>query len=1304
MSARNEDFLFAQEAQTLGYVTEAQVEEGFLLQARMTDELQIDERLAVILVKRGWLADEQARRVYGIIEPEGARSQIEGYRLIQKVGRGAMGTVYKARHKGLNRIVAIKILRRDLAEDKTQIERLKREAKLLADLDHRNIVRAFDAGESNGFPYLVMEFVEGETLRDKISREGTIDDDEAIRIIRALADALETARRMGVVHRDVKPGNILISKNGTPKLMDLGLAKGPIDAGLTQHGATVGTPQFMSPEQAESPDKADTRSDIYSLGATLYAMVTGRPPFSGTTLAEIITKVMSHQPVPPRVRNPDVSPEVSHLIERMMLKDASLRYATPALVIEDIDMIRGGQSIIPRGFQGNWEAYLLRKRFLEWRKRILVGLAAALVLGFGAFIYLDKKEKDIARTDAASIARRLLQEIPGVAAGDTPPALTGRIAELEAGNQKLESITDRANIPHPQRQEITDKINALKQARMLLEKCAKLKGRIATFRATGNWTGALAEAQDHASEMRASEPARVCWERLVAGLREGSEAARTAALGKVGAMPVADIDDFLAKHAARLAVYEKPWIPLDRKAYAKARAAAQSAHDKARQVGAFLGEEFIARFVPDRVAPLVADYTFYKLRTRFDDASGTLRQNVDAIVNAWPLVDERESTRTLLLGESGLVTYRIGRVEEDIDRRVEAAWNDLFKRLDSMAPDAALDDLKRFFNGAARGNVYPRLEHEARAEHARRKAAADERIRRARIAFQQVRDGILRQLRRGDPRRLRTAAEKELARDLLNGAQREDVAALAEAATALEALHEVVLRWLQGRLAAEPKVTLRNVHFRGQGGSTRVAKSWVLQGVDLKQRQLSVHVPRGELRGVQQIRIQHVALRTLRAWLAQTGSGLSPLHEAMLEVATSPTFLDRPGLDLRPLLERYRALQDRFGEDPPGPQWRRLIGEIVQELQDAQGLRSDEAVRNIELLRREIVKAKRWKRLVEMVDEMLDPKGRLLYTAAVNKNRADLESKRRFALEELARSELRRLFHGDVQPSSLPGGETDILFTFDDVQQLQNFERGFARWETSVLLGGAAVTPGAKEGGRLYVLPGVQGLLRDRPLSLISMFDPAKPMMVEVKIHVLRGSSMLAFDLDGVQIAICSFDPSLWKRRFRSEAPLLVDEDKRPEFDFYGMGRGIAFHDGPHFGRDFPYGNWDWAAAGQGRNFVRLKQRAVIEKAQGRLFAFVPAGRSVLVRVVRDTNFMTLYVDDKKVYEGENLSWRERGRSSPTDKRIRNGSGRIQILTWSPLLLDDLRVRGTITDAWRDARRAAVAESDKKAAAPEKAK
>ncbi len=1297
MSARNEDFLFAQEAQNLGYVTEAQVEEGFLLQKRMADDLQIDERLAVFLVKRGWLADEQARRVYGIIEPEGARSQIEGYRLVEKVGRGAMGTVYKAIHKGLNRVVAIKILRRDLATDKTQIERLKREAKLLADLEHPNVVRAFDAGESNGFPYLVMEYVEGETLRDKIAREGPLPEDVALRITRDIADALEKARRMGVVHRDVKPGNILIKKDGAPKLMDLGLAKGPIDAGLTQHGATVGTPQFMSPEQAESPDQADTRSDIYSLGATLYAMVTGKPPFEGSTLAEIITKVMSQQPVPPGMLNREVSSEVNHLIERMMLKDASLRYQTPALVMADVDRIRGGQSIVPRGFQGNWEAYLLRKRFLAWRKRIVIGVASAAVLVVGVLMFLDHQRKQIATRDMAQRSERLLG-IPGVQADDTEETLKARITELTEGEGELARLSDDAHVPFLRREEVRQRRATLEVARGLLVEFEGIESSVRRMAAQGHWRRALGELRDSRDKMEDHLPSARRWQGLADWLRTESRKALQLAEAKVAAMPVADIESFVAKYRAREVLYERDWIPEG--TFARRKAAAADAHGKARSLGTWI-DAFVQRFAAEPVKARVAALEFIELRREFRDAAEQLRGRVRSVIESWPQLPRGEPAlvQEQLRGEDGIVGAVVERANAEIDTQVQTFWDDLKQGLGRLPIEKALELLERFENEAARGSRYGFLAAEARAEAERLRTEVAERTAREQRAFEQLRRRVLRGLVRGSPKAIHETIDRAVAGKRLSEARAKDAEALREAARALETLHAGALAHLEALRAAGGTTTLDDVRYRTADGTWVRAKRLILRDLDTTDGVLFVRIPRGDRRGTAEIRVGSIDLAVLTRWHAQTGAALAPVHAAILAIAELPPPEDKPGVDLRPVLAAYRALQDRFGEQPPGPQWRRLVGELAVQLEDRQQLREDEARRAIQKVK-DLFYDDKWKGLIELVDKLLDPKGSLRYTKAVENVIDDLIDKRRWARDALDKDELRAFFHGDVEPVELEGKggpdggrATQLTFDFDDLKQLKNFERGFARWEGQVVTG----ANGTRGGGRLLVLPDVRGLLRDRPLVMESMFDPARPITLEVKANLLRGSAMLAFDLDGVQVAICSFDPNFWKRRFRVGAPRLENEEELPEFDFYGMGRGVAFHHGPHFGHSFPFGQWDWAVKGQGRNFVKLKERAFIDKAEGRLFAFEPGAATVKIRIERDRNYMRLFVGGRLVFQGENHRWSKVGGRSEIDGGIRNGSGRIQILSWTPVYLDDLVLTGTLREAWKVARRA-----ERAAAAPAK--
>ena len=1287
MTARNEDFLFAQEAVSLGYVTEAQVEEGFELQKRMADELEIEERLAVILVKRGWMAEEQARRVYGIIEPEGARTQIEGYRLVQKVGRGAMGTVYKAIHKGLHRVVAIKILRRELLADKTQIERLRREAKLLADLDHPNIVRAFDAGESNGFPYLVMEYVEGETLRDHITHKGRLGDEEALRITRAVADALEKARRMGIVHRDVKPGNILIGKGGTPKLMDLGLAKGPIDAGLTQHGATVGTPQFMSPEQAESPDKADTRSDIYSLGATLYAMVTGRPPFEGTTLAEVITKVMSQQPVPPRVRNPDVSPEVSHLIERMMLKDASLRYATPALVIEDIDMIRGGQSIIPRGFQGNWEAYLLRKRFLAWRKRILIGAAAVLIVGFGLWAYLKSQAKELGRRSAGQLAADILDGPFDLARADPPEALAlvrAALGDARAKRDKIQEISEERGVAFPRRNEIDERIKVLELHEVAIERLGALEQDVRLLKQSGKFARAAQLLEQSTTEFHAVPWARAQWETLRQRVRTDSSRALTAGLTTALGAPDGDLEAFVTKWRAYREVFDAGWYPDE--AYTALMGAAEDARRRASQIGTLAGG-ILASFRDDDLARRASANEFYELREDLRRATEDLARHVGDHERNWPAgpwPTGRTPTLPPFFGNQGIIGSVVERVRDRIDAAADRAYTELEAQVPSMTLAEAIAALQAFANAAERGSSYRELAQRANTlrEDLRQRADALQDAQKA--AFGVTLQEILRSLRAGDPGGLREAVQHGAEGDRLAADRRALVGGLGVAADALEAVQTAALAYVESQLLAG-RASFERVSLRAGRTTFVERKRIVVLRVDHDDVALLLRRGRGgSASDEERVAIRDVHPATLRAWARASERDVAERDLVLVGLAELPEVGDEPGVDLRGRVETYRtALRALEAQDLTA--WRHVAGELLHGLADVHQRRCDDANRLLTRLIR-LDPFDNPKLLIQYADLLLDPAGRVRYTPEAEKAKNELEQRVALAREELAKDELRRLFYGDIKPKHLPGDEKELLFDFDDEAQLENFERGFAALEAAGASG--TTTPRDVEGNlQLLLLPGVDGFLRDRPLSIWNPFDPAQRMAIEFTLHPLRAPALLAFDLDGVQVAICSLDPNVWKRRFRRDAPRLDDETELPEFDFYGMGRGVAFHEGVHFGENFPLGNWDWAVEGQGRNFLRLKDLGYVESQAGGLFAFDPGKKSMRVRVERWGGKVGLWIDGRLVIERERTSWASRGESSPTNERVRNGSGRLQILTWTPIVLDDLRFVGTLTERWKERRK-----------------
>jgi len=251
-----------------------------------------------------------------------------GYEVLKKLGQGGMGAVYKARDVNLDRTVAIKTLANDLAQDPEFITRFRREASLAAKLDHPNLIRVYTAGESENIHYITMELVEGESARDRLAREGRLSLTESLAIGVFVAEALDHAwQHTKLIHRDIKPANIFLSNTGQVKLGDLGLAKSASDtsSGLTTTGQTVGTPFYISPEQGRGKKEIDFRSDIYSLGCTLYHLITGEPPYgSGDSMAVIHKHI--YDP-PPGILNkmPTCPMPVVFLLGKMMAKQPHAR-------------------------------------------------------------------------------------------------------------------------------------------------------------------------------------------------------------------------------------------------------------------------------------------------------------------------------------------------------------------------------------------------------------------------------------------------------------------------------------------------------------------------------------------------------------------------------------------------------------------------------------------------------------------------------------------------------------------------------------------------------------------------------------------------------------------------------------------------------------------------------------------------------------------------------------------------------------------------------------------------------------------
>lgn len=282
------------------------------------------------------------------------------YQILERIGSGGMGVVYRARQKKLNRLVAVKVIRSDRNAAQDEVLRFRREAEKLAELRHPNVVQVFDAGEERGCPFFAMELIEGGSLARKLEDGWLPTPNQAADLVRALAEGIQYAHISGIVHRDLKPANILLDDDGrgrrshdiegidatpahenlslTPKITDFGLAK-KLDDGesLTNTGVVVGTAKYMSPEQAQGDSKnVGPAADIYSLGAILYELLTGRPPFLGTSLVDTLERVRSHEPWPVRQLSPGVPRDLETICLKCLCKKPADRYRTAADLAQDL--------------------------------------------------------------------------------------------------------------------------------------------------------------------------------------------------------------------------------------------------------------------------------------------------------------------------------------------------------------------------------------------------------------------------------------------------------------------------------------------------------------------------------------------------------------------------------------------------------------------------------------------------------------------------------------------------------------------------------------------------------------------------------------------------------------------------------------------------------------------------------------------------------------------------------------------------------------------------------------------------------
>ena len=306
-----------------------------------------------------------------------ARRRIGDYAVLEQVGRGGMGIVYRARKDGEDREFAIKVLVGGGAEDSERVQRFLREGRIVAQLEHENIIRTYEWGQDAEIYYFAMEYVQGTTL-DKYVERHPLGQRRALQVIETVARAAHHAHQHGVIHRDLKPGNVLVGDDGVVRIMDFGLARviGDDDHSLTRSGQPMGTPYYMSPEQCRGERrKIDHRTDVYSLGAMLYELLAGRRPFSGRSTIDLYNKIQNEDPTPLRQHNAGIAKAVEDICAKAMAKSLELRYQTAEALAEDLHRVLAGHAINPSTKTGIW-----RIRRKKRNKALAAGVVAAAVL------------------------------------------------------------------------------------------------------------------------------------------------------------------------------------------------------------------------------------------------------------------------------------------------------------------------------------------------------------------------------------------------------------------------------------------------------------------------------------------------------------------------------------------------------------------------------------------------------------------------------------------------------------------------------------------------------------------------------------------------------------------------------------------------------------------------------------------------------------------------------------------------------------------------------------------------------------
>ena len=344
-----------------GLVTEQQVQECMAARNAMPPSSTIQEHdgaegaavasdsMQAIMVVKGFMTSDQARAVTTALgrlardEEKGDALRIGNYEIIGKIGDGGLGTVYKARQISMSRDVALKVLHKKWLGDEEFKKRFLLEARLAGRLSHQNLIQVYDVGRDRGVYYFSMEFIDGETVEDMIDRVGPLETNVAIDIVVQIMHAINYIKQWDIVHRDIKPGNMMMTRKGQVKLGDFGFVKSKLDPVISTEGEVLGTPDYISPEQAMGADDIDWRSDQYSLGCSLYHMLTGKPPYEGSGSSVMRQHIKAELPDPRTINNKIAEP-VMNLLERMVAKNPADRFQDALHLIEDLELVKIGQS------------------------------------------------------------------------------------------------------------------------------------------------------------------------------------------------------------------------------------------------------------------------------------------------------------------------------------------------------------------------------------------------------------------------------------------------------------------------------------------------------------------------------------------------------------------------------------------------------------------------------------------------------------------------------------------------------------------------------------------------------------------------------------------------------------------------------------------------------------------------------------------------------------------------------------------------------------------------------------------------